>query len=104
MSDPEATSTIEFMVSRRVVPVLARQNLIRQMLSAQFDRTEDEALLRLLGLAGGARSNDDLPSEAERLSAEQPVVKLVAQIIDTAIQRRASDIHVRPGAETFELL
>lgn len=103
-SDPEASVAIEFMVSRRVVPILARPNLIRQMLSTQFDRTEDEALLRQLGLAGGTRSGDELSSEAERLSAEQPVVKLVAEIIDAAIQRRASDIHVRPGAETFELL
>jgi type IV pilus assembly protein PilB len=28
----------------------------------------------------------------------------VAELIDAAIQRRASDIHIRPGAETFELL
>jgi type IV pilus assembly protein PilB len=104
MSDPETTGTIEFRVSRRVVPILARPNLIRQMLSAQFDRTEDEALVRRLGLGGLTAGPEDQQREAERLSAEQPVVKLVADIIDTAIRKRASDIHVRPGPDTCELL
>jgi type IV pilus assembly protein PilB len=104
MSDPETTGTIEFRVSRRVVPILARPNLIRQMLSAQFDRTEDEALVRRLGLAGVAVGPEDQQQEAERLSAEQPVVKLVAELVDAAIRKRASDIHVRPGPDTCELL
>ncbi len=105
LSDAEAGGMVEFSLSRRVVPILARPNLIRQVLSSQYDRTEDEALVRKLGLDfGGSGGNDVQQREAERLSTEQPVVKIVAELIDQAIQRRASDIHIRPGADTFELL
>lgn len=105
MSDVEACAPVEFAVMRRVVPVLARTNLLRQTLSNQFDRSEDEALIRRLGLdPKQSHSPELMQHEAERLSAEQPVVKIVAELIDRAIQMRASDIHIRPGAQTFELL
>jgi len=105
LSDAEAAAMVEFAASRRVVPILARPNLVRQALSNRYDRTEDEALIRRLGLdAGISQGGDVVQREAERLSGEQPVVKAVAELIDAAIQRRASDIHIRPGAETFELL
>jgi type II secretory ATPase GspE/PulE/Tfp pilus assembly ATPase PilB-like protein len=104
MSDAEACAAVEFSVSRRVIPILARSNLVRQGLSNQFDRTEDEALIRRLGLDPRLATQADAQHDVERLSSEQPVVKIVADLIDDAIQRRASDIHIRPGAQTFELL
>ena len=104
MSDAEACAAVEFAVSRRVIPVLARTNLVRQGLSNQFDRTEDEALIRRLGLDPRLTPQSDAQHEVERLSTEQPVVKIVADLMDEAIQRRASDIHIRPGPLTFELL
>ncbi len=105
MSDAEACSLVEFSVLRRVIPILARPNLVRQGLSNQFDRSEDEALIRRLGLDPRlSQSGEALQHEAERLSTEQPVVKIVADMIDAAILKRASDIHIRPGAQTFEVL
>lgn len=105
MSDVEAGHTVEFMVRQRVVPILARPNLINRGLSTQYDRTEDEAMIRRLGLdARGGIGSEVQQLEAERLSTEQPVVKIIADIIDRAIQRRASDIHIRPGQDSFELL
>lgn len=105
MSDVEAGHTVEFIVRHRVVPILARPNLINRGLSTQYDRTEDEAMIRRLGLdARGGVGSEVQQLEAERLSTEQPVVKIIADVIDRAIQRRASDIHIRPGQDTFELL
>jgi type IV pilus assembly protein PilB len=105
MSDAEACGPVEFSVLRRVIPILARPNLVRQGLSNQFDRSEDEALIRRLGLDPRlTQSGEALQQEVERLSTEQPVVKIVADMIDSAILKRASDIHIRPGAQTFELL
>ena len=105
MSDAESTTALEFMLKRRVVPILARSNLIRQSISSAFDRSEDEALIRQLGLTpGGGQSAEVMQREAERLSSEQPVVKLVGEVIEQAIRRRASDIHIRPGIDTFEVL
>lgn len=104
LNDPEGARPIEFAISRRVVPILARLSLVRLGLSRQFDRSEDEAMVRRLGLDLRRASGEVQADEAERLSTEQPVVKVVADMIDAAIQRRASDIHIRPGQETCELL
>jgi type IV pilus assembly protein PilB len=105
MSDVEAGHEVEFLVRQRVVPILARPNLINRGLSNQYDRTEDEAMIRNLGLDSRAGVGGEVQQlEAERLSTEQPVVKLIADLIDRAIQRRASDIHIRPGQDSFELL
>jgi type IV pilus assembly protein PilB len=105
MSDIEPLHALEFMTPARIVPVLARHASIMAAQSRSFDIDEDAALLRRLGLGTGACAADELQQrDAERLSSEQPVVRLVAELIDSAIRRRASDIHLRPGADTFELL
>jgi type IV pilus assembly protein PilB len=105
VSDAETVAILEFMLARRIAPILARPSLILQAISQQFDRSDDEVLIRRLGLEHLlGQSTEVAQREAERLSSEQPVVKLVGDLIDSAIRRRASDIHIRPGALTFELL
>ncbi|MBL4638299.1 MAG: type II/IV secretion system protein [Proteobacteria bacterium] len=42
--------------------------------------------------------------ELERLGSERPIVRLVSTVIRDAIERNASDIHVRPGADNVELV
>jgi type IV pilus assembly protein PilB len=104
-ADMEVSNTLEFMTSRRIVPVLASAAGIAHALSAHYDKVEDEALVRSLGLRGnGDGEGDQAAREAERLATERPVVKLVADLIGEAIRRRASDIHIRPGAQDVELL
>jgi type IV pilus assembly protein PilB len=108
VSDPAdmgVSNTLEFMTSRRIVPVLASAAGIAHALSTHYDKVEDEALVRSLGLRGnGEAEGDQVAREAERLASERPVVKLVADLIGDAIRRRASDIHIRPGAQDVELL
>lgn len=104
LSDVHSVDAVEFMLNHRVIAILARPRLILGALSQQFDRSDDEALMRRLGLDSFFGSGDLQQRDAERLSSEQPVVKVVADMIDTAIRQRASDIHVRPGPETFEVL
>ncbi|MES2048525.1 MAG: GspE/PulE family protein [Pseudomonadota bacterium] len=42
--------------------------------------------------------------DAEQMAKQAPLVKLVNSIILDAINQRASDIHIRPGEKSFELL
>lgn len=42
--------------------------------------------------------------ELERLGSEQPIVRLVSNIIRDAIDREASDIHLRPREKNVELI
>ncbi len=60
----------------------------------------EQALERLFGPAGTASAGEDPADEdVERLkdlASEAPVVRLVAQLIQRAVDARASDIHVEP--------
>ncbi|MFZ6771806.1 GspE/PulE family protein [Undibacterium sp. SXout7W] len=42
--------------------------------------------------------------DAEQLAKQAPLVQLLNSIIQDAINQRASDIHIRPGEHSFELL
>lgn len=42
--------------------------------------------------------------DAEQLAKQAPLVQLVNSILSDAINQRASDIHLRPGEKSFELL
>lgn len=42
--------------------------------------------------------------ELERLGTERPIVRLVTNIIRDAIERKASDIHIRPREKNVELI
>lgn len=103
-TDDESVAVLGFLLSRRIVPVLATPSAIERALAA-YDRREDEAILKKLGLAvRGEGESGASPASMERLATEKPVVALVQEILQKAIARRASDIHLRPTAEGAELL
>ena len=102
--DREAIEQINFLSSHRVVPLVASPRLIREGIARYYDRTEDLAIVRQLGLDPHAERVEPNEREAERLSKEQPVVRLVAELIAGAVQRRASDIHLRPGEHGADIL
>jgi type IV pilus assembly protein PilB len=102
--DREAIEQINFLSNHRVVPLAASPRLIREGIARYYDRTEDLAIARQLGLDPHAERIEPNEREAERLSKEQPVVRLVAELIAGAVQRRASDIHLRPGEQGADIL
>ncbi|MDH5357093.1 MAG: GspE/PulE family protein [Gammaproteobacteria bacterium] len=58
-------------------------------------------------LALESMDNHDEPAEEqelERLGSERPIVRLVSNIIRDAIDRKASDIHIRPREKNVELI
>lgn len=102
-TDSDVLRTLEFLSRYLVVPFLATPTAIRERIAECYEPAEDAAIARQLGLDPLAADglND---REAERLSREQPVVRIVAELIDDAAQRRASDIHIRPGEHGAEVL
>ena len=50
------------------------------------------------------REDTDIEGELERLGSEKPIVRLVSNIIRDAINREASDIHLRPREKNVELM
>ena len=103
--DTEALAQLNFLSKHRVMPVVASARLVREAIARNYDRGEDLAIARALGLdplADGRHPSSD--REVERLAREQPVVRMVAELIDSAVRRRASDIHVRPGEHGADIL
>jgi len=105
VGDHETVDQLNFLLSKHlVIPVAASPHLIREGIAKYYDRTEDMAIARQLGLDPHAEGVVTSDREVERLSKEQPVVRLVAELIASAVQRRASDIHVRPGEHGADIL
>ena len=106
MEDPtnaEALAAVEFATTRHVLPLVATGRGIREAIARCYDQVEDRETVRKLGLDPLATVADN-EAEARRLAREQPVVRLVHDLIADAVVRRASDIHLRPGEHATDVL
>jgi type IV pilus assembly protein PilB len=112
MVDPTNLSAVDdvaFRTGMRVFPVICRPSHIRQAIEASYESprftlasalTEAEAEANAMEPALDAR----LSALELRASADQvPVVRLVNMILLDGIQRGASDIHLEPGEQNFQV-
>jgi type IV pilus assembly protein PilB len=102
--DRKAIEELNFICTHRVVPIAATAKAIREGIAHHYDRPEDYAIANDLGIDPHEARAELAGNEAERLGREQPVVRLVDDMISDAVRRRASDIHIRPGALCTEVL
>jgi type IV pilus assembly protein PilB len=101
--DADALAALDFISRQRVAPVVATATDIRDAIARAYDNAEDVDVARQLGLDIDTVA-DSSPQEIERLAREKPVVKLIHGVIASAVYRRASDIHFRPGEHALDLL
>ena len=104
MSDPldlEAIDYIAKLTGAEIVPVLARDSSIRQMISRFYglapskgDREKAE---------GRRTPQDGLGPEADLSSDGSPAVQIVNSLIEQAIAEGASDIHLEPGEKELRI-
>jgi len=90
---------IEMQTGYKVVPVAATPTAIRRAIQYHFDVTNvtRQAIVSMRMEQGPATSGQ--PAKTEHASikvSDSPVAKLVASVIDGAIDARASDIHIEP--------
>lgn len=63
----------------------------------QYPKIEDVMQAAIRGLPGPTIADEHVSLEAQRRAAEeQPIVRLVNQLIEEAVRNRATDIHVEP--------
>jgi len=102
--DAEVLGTLEFLLPQRVVPLVVSGRGMRDAIARYYDRAEDEAMARQLGInLAVARAEPEL-QDAERMASEVPVVRVVDELLADAVRRRASDIHLRPGEHGLDVL
>ncbi len=99
----ESISTLNFLLNERVMPVLVTPREMRDAIAKYYDREEDLLVSRQLGLDPGLQVSHS-ESDMEKLAREKPIVRIVTEMITEAVQRRASDIHLRPGQHGLDAL
>ncbi len=107
LSDPLDVAVLDdlrFRLGRRIEPVVVSPATLEQAIQNAYDSGAVRALASRFN--GGARGRpavqaptaDEL-SALRRASEAAPIIELVNLLIERALARRASDIHVEPGEE-----
>jgi type IV pilus assembly protein PilB len=111
MSDPtdsDAAKMAEFITEHHIEITVATPDGIETAVDKHYGRREDDEVFERLEEdnddALGGELDQGQVREAERLSKEKPIVRLVHNLIIDAIHNKASDIHIRPGEKQVDLM
>jgi type IV pilus assembly protein PilB len=106
-TDSEALKEIRFVTGCEVEPVVARPDEIVKAIEKYYGGQENvmDAIESLTTNGVDAVEDDEENEifESQKLSQEAPVVKLVNLIIERAITKGASDIHVEPQETSLSI-
>lgn len=109
MSDPtnsEASRMVEFITQHRVEVAVAVREDVDAAIDKHYRRREDDEVIEQFGEIDevGEEIEEGLIKEAERLSKEKSIVRLVQNMIIEAVHSKASDIHIRPGENIVDII
>lgn len=106
--EAEQLHLMRFVSQCRLVAVLATPQDVEQAIERLYTPHSESADLESLAISemetGSEEEEMRVWSEAEALARQAPIVRLVNSLLSDAVHRRASDIHIRPGQKTFEVL
>ena len=105
MADPMASDLYQslcFICDLTIDIAVATLDDVRWAVRQFYGQLDDEIALE--SISSNEDTNGEGTQELERLSAEQPIVRLVKNIIRDAIERKASDVHIRPRLKNVELV
>ncbi len=101
--DSEAQNLLRFASGKPVLSVLATHADIKWALEKIYSGVDFSQTLRQLA----SRQEDDkfvIPLDAELKESDEPLVRLVNDLLTEAIRKRVSDVHLRPGETQLDLL
>ena len=108
MVDPldfHALDALKRAVSHDVKPVMSLPSSIDNIVKKYYGVTGsiEEALkgFDIKGLTARIKEGGETPEDLKKLVSEAPVIKLVDLIIEDAVRRGASDIHIEPEETTL---
>lgn len=101
----QANEFIRFICQKKIINVIADEQSIRLALNENYLIQDQDDGLQLFERALEVDDHDlEASQDAEFMAKQQPIVKLVETILQTAVLRNASDIHIRPEPDHFDLL
>lgn len=108
--DVEAIDTVQRVTKKRIEPLLSSESRINAALDKVYGTLGGEDITASMQEAVGdvelAAPDDDLSqdvSEAKRQSGQAPIIRTVNLMLQEAIKRRASDIHIEPRQNHVEV-
>jgi type IV pilus assembly protein PilB len=101
-ADVDTLSFLRFRVKSPIEMVLASPGDLDTSIATHYPAVDDTALEsevdRILQQVPESKG-----SSVERLAQERPVVRLVENLLQNAVQRRASDIHLQPRERSIDV-
>ncbi|MCW9715382.1 GspE/PulE family protein [Avibacterium sp. 21-594] len=94
-----ACETFAFMTGKIIEPILFESNELKRLLKELSPQVEENSPVLNFYMP----KNDVLRSETESENQDEPVIQLLNQIFEQALQKNASDIHIEPQSETLQL-
>ncbi len=85
---PQLCYELEQVFRRKIEPVMARRSIIERYITQLYSMQENDE---------GIDLNTDDEQKLRSLAGEARIVKLVNEMITSAIEQDASDIHIEPG-------
>ncbi|MCI5075345.1 GspE/PulE family protein [Oricola sp.] len=105
MADPvlsDAARLVSFLLDRPVTVMCASRRRIAQALEAWHMNTSDDVVSDVLREPADTLEFDDL-DHLKDIANDAPVVRLLSEIVQRAIDMKASDIHVEPYDDSVEV-
>lgn len=105
MEDPSSSETLNmlhFMSGHVIEHVLSTAEEIDYAISQYYGTSDIEDVLNALPIH--SHTNNWEEQQAIKLATDRPTVRLINNLILDAVTRKASDIHIRPGAKTVDIL
>ncbi|MBM3783719.1 MAG: type II secretion system protein GspE [Acidobacteria bacterium] len=103
MADPldfETIAAVRGFTGLRVAPVLAAENEILEAIDKHYG--ESARADAGTSFEDGAAGNEDL-EHLRDMASEAPVIRMVNATIASAVEKRASDIHIEPFEKIFRI-
>ncbi len=95
--DGDVLSTAELLFPEDFVVQVAAESLMKNIAREHYDLSPDDLA------DGGLASDESDIDKLKDMASEAPVIKYVNTMIDTAVKRRASDIHMEPFDDGFHI-
>ncbi|MCG6968592.1 MAG: GspE/PulE family protein, partial [Gammaproteobacteria bacterium] len=97
----------EFIAKHAIELTVATKTDIQNAIDKHYGKRDDEEIfesLETIDIATDEAEDFGLIKEAEKLSKERPIVRMVQNTLMEAVRSRASDIHIRPGEKEVDLI
>jgi type IV pilus assembly protein PilB len=102
-TDIETLNLLHFITNHLIEPVYAPLEEINLAISQFYSPSDDDDVLRTLPTVS-EEAEALSRQQAQKLASDKPTVKLINNLILDAINRRASDIHLRPEEHCVDIL